>query len=130
MKRQTGDLETPESKRLRAYIETESLAVTPIGRFRGALPFYRQPLEIGHFSLDDERKFYDDKRQLRCFTPPDKIDFDLRVGYKEFVKRNEDEPEGLENLLRWINCHRNKFEVIGSPRAERGCHRDKPVLAR
>ena len=83
--------------------------------FHAKLPFFRQPVEIGNFSLDGERKFHNDQRLLRRFSPPHKIDFDLRVGYKEFIARDEDKREALDHLLMWVQAHRDKFQVIGSP---------------
>ena len=111
MKRSEDQPESPKTKK--------TFTVTPIKAFRGEFPFYRQPVEVGCFSLDENRGFHDDKRQLRIFSPPHSLDFDLRAGYKEFVKRNEDEKEGLEHLLQWTNRHREKFEVIQSPSAKR-----------
>ncbi|XP_032823055.1 decapping and exoribonuclease protein [Petromyzon marinus] len=36
----------------------------------GGFPFYRQPVEVGCFSLDAERRFHADARQLRYYAPP------------------------------------------------------------
>lgn len=121
MKRSVDQPEDLHSKRARPDTPKtkKTFTVTPIKDFRGELPFYRQPVEVGCFSLDENRGFHDDKRQLRIFSPPHSVDFDLRAGYKEFVKRNEDEKEGLEHLLQWTNRHREKFEVIQSPSAKR-----------
>ena len=121
MKRSGDQREDLQTKKARPDTsETKkTFVVSPIEAFRGELPFYRQPVEVGCFSLDDKRGFHDDKRQLRIFSPPHNIDFDLRAGYKEFVKRNEDEKEGLEHLLQWTDRHRQKFEIIQSPSAKR-----------
>ena len=109
-----------ESKRARteasstsstARHEQSNLQVSPISRFRGDLPFFRQPAELGHFSLDSERNFHDDNRQLRRFRPPHTIDFDLSVGYKDFVARDEEKKERLDHLLMWIQAHKGKFEI-------------------
>ena len=122
---QTDDIRTKKT-RPDASKTKNSFAVFPIEAFRGELPFYRQPVEVGCFSLDDKRGFHDDSRQLRLFKPPHNINFDLRAGYKEFVKRNEDEKEGLEHLLQWVNRHREKFEVIQSPTAKRFASENPP----
>ena len=83
--------------------------------FSAKSPFFRQPVEIGSFSLDGNRTFHDDRRQLRQFTRPEKIDFDLRVGYKEFIARDEEKREALDHLLMWVHQHRDKFQIVGSP---------------
>lgn len=104
----------PKDERVRTHTtgnEVRTLNVTPISLFRGNYPFFRQPAELGHFSLDSERNFHDDSRQLRLFQPPHKIDFDLSVGYNEFVARNEEKKERLDHLLTWIQAHKVKFEV-------------------
>lgn len=120
MKRRSDVSEAAASKKTRkdSSVTQKSFAVQPVDAFRGRLPFYRQPIEVGHFSLDDHRRFHDDKRQLRYFSPPRDINFDLRAGYKDFVKRNEDVKEGLENLLQWVQCHHEKFEIVQSPTSE------------
>lgn len=117
MKRRSDDSEVvaPKKTRKDSSVTQKSFAVSPVEAFRGRLPFYRQPIEVGFFSLDDQRRFHDDKRQLRYFSPPHDIDFDLRAGYKDFVKRNEDVKEGLEHLLQWVQCHQEKFEIVQSP---------------
>lgn len=131
MKRRSDESEAVISKKTRQDTsETKnSFTVSPIEAFRGRLPFYRQPAEVGCFSLDINRGFHDDKRQLRYFSPPHNIDFDLRAGYKEFVKRNEDEKEGLGHLLQWTERHMEKFETIQSP-TEKGFPSGKPPLSR
>lgn len=117
MKRHSDESEAVASKKTRqdTSVTKKSFAVSPIEAFHGRLPFYRQPVEVGCFSLDNNRGFHDDKRQLRYFSPPHNIDFDLRAGYKDFTKRNEDEKEGLEHLLQWVQRHKEKFEIIQSP---------------
>lgn len=130
MKRSADQSEDFQTKKSRSYDSEgkNSFTVSPIEAFRGELPFYRQPHEVGCFSLDEKRNFHDDKRQLRLFSPPHEINFDLRAGYKEFVKRDEDEKEGLEHLLQWTDRHREKFEIIQSPAAKSPS--EKPPLPR
>ncbi|XP_032224638.2 decapping and exoribonuclease protein [Nematostella vectensis] len=103
--------------------ETEpdkTLAVTPIDSYRSSFPYFRKPSEIGHFSLDVDRKFHDDSHQLKYFCPPHEIHFDLSEGYKEFKARDEDVKEGLGHLLEWISAHREKFALPGEERVENG----------
>ncbi|XP_068674928.1 decapping and exoribonuclease protein-like [Montipora foliosa] len=129
MKSSSRETEIFQAKKARSNASKtkSSFTVSPIEAFRGELPFYRQPTEVGCFSLDDKRSFHDDNRQLRLFSPPHNINFDLRAGYKDFVKRDDGEKEGLEHLLQWTNRHKEKFEIIHSPTSERFA-REKPPL--
>ncbi|EDO29671.1 predicted protein, partial [Nematostella vectensis] len=88
--------------------------------YRSSFPYFRKPSEIGHFSLDVDRKFHDDSHQLKYFCPPHEIHFDLSEGYKEFKARDEDVKEGLGHLLEWISAHREKFALPGEERVENG----------
>lgn len=86
--------------------------------YDGPFPFYRQPAELGRFSLDAERRYHPDARQLRYFAPPpaDRPDppFDLRHGYRDrYVRRDEDQREGLEHLLRWVAGQRDRLRAEG-----------------
>ncbi|XP_072168245.1 decapping and exoribonuclease protein-like [Diadema setosum] len=79
--------------------------VKPIHRFQSRFPFFREPTEIGHFSLDEARRVHCDARLLKVYTPPKdprKTHFDLRKGYKEFIKRDDDDKERLNNLTTWM----------------------------
>lgn len=96
------------------------LDVTPIDRFATGSPSIRQPFEIGHFSLDIDRKFHDDNHQLKYLCPPHTIEFDLTVGYKDFIARDEDVKEKLDHLLMWVDKHRQKFELPKKESVENG----------
>ncbi|XP_029441741.1 decapping and exoribonuclease protein [Rhinatrema bivittatum] len=78
--------------------------------YDAAFPFYKQPLEIGHFSLDATRKFFGDSRQLRYYSPPPTGEgphFDLRDGYRDrYVKQDESIKERLDHLLCWVQQNR------------------------
>ncbi|XP_041812479.1 decapping and exoribonuclease protein [Chelmon rostratus] len=74
-------------------------------------PVYKQPVEVGCFSLDSERRFFNDSRQMRYYAEPDRNpNFDLRDGYKDrFIKRDDSVKEKLDHLLRWISVNRAKL---------------------
>lgn len=74
-------------------------------------PVYKQPVEIGCFSLDSQRNFWNDARQLRYYVkPPTCPKFNLRDGYHDrFVKRDDGIKEKLDHLLRWIVANRQKL---------------------
>ncbi|XP_071329817.1 decapping and exoribonuclease protein [Trachinotus anak] len=75
-------------------------------------PLYKQPVEVGCFSLDNERRFFNDSRQMRYYVEPDRNpNFDLRDGYKDrFVKRDDSVLEKLDHILRWIVANRSKLD--------------------
>jgi len=77
-------------------------------------PFFRQPQEIGFFSLDEARVQQDDRSQLKDYFPPKNSEhckFDLRYGYDKMIKRDEQVKEYIDNLLHWIMNHKDKFIV-------------------
>ncbi|XP_076121443.1 decapping and exoribonuclease protein [Alosa pseudoharengus] len=75
-------------------------------------PVYKQPVEIGYFSLDSKRTFWNDARQLRYYVEPEKCpNFNLRDGYRDrFVKRDDSIKEKLDHILRWILANRHKVQ--------------------
>lgn len=74
-------------------------------------PVYKQPIEVGCFSLDSERRFFNDSRQMRYYIEPDRNpNFDLRDGYKDrYIKTDESVKEKLDSILRWILANRSKL---------------------
>lgn len=97
----------------RNYKALSKFSVLPIDKFEGECPYFRQPKQVGYFSLNEDRLFLDDDSRLRFYMPPELVDFDLRVGYKEFIRRDEDKNERLDDMLRWIKKHPEVFEVSG-----------------
>ena len=77
-------------------------------------PFFRQPKEIGYISLDINRQFSNDRSQLRYYVRPhsmSNINFDLRVGYKEMIRKDDNVKEYIDDILRWINANVEKFSL-------------------
>lgn len=76
-------------------------------------PLYKQPVEVGCFSLDSQRRFFNDSRQMRYFVEPDRSpNFDLKDGYRErYVKRDENVKEKLDHILRWIVANRSTVKT-------------------
>nr|XP_047135785.1 decapping and exoribonuclease protein-like isoform X2 [Hydra vulgaris] len=90
----------------------EKFYVAPIDKFSGYAPLYRQPIEFGHFSLDSNRCYHNNAKQLRYYKPPKseiKLNFDLKLGYDNCILRNEDNKEGLDNLLKWLQDNKKLF---------------------
>ncbi|KAF3700204.1 Decapping and exoribonuclease protein [Channa argus] len=76
-------------------------------------PLYKQPVEVGCFSLDSERRFFNDSRQMRYYVEPDRNpNFDLRDGYRDrFIKRDDNVKEKLDHMLQWILTNRSKLNA-------------------
>ncbi|XP_043945584.1 decapping and exoribonuclease protein [Protopterus annectens] len=78
-------------------------------------PFYKQPTELGYFSLDGDRQFFNDDRQLRYYVAPANGQcrkFNLLDGFRDrYIKRDETIKENLDHLLQWILQNRHLFEV-------------------
>ncbi|XP_069491090.1 decapping and exoribonuclease protein [Ambystoma mexicanum] len=119
LKRKGVELKSYPSKHLQAVPGSvpgpEDSSSLPVLRVRQDLydanfPFYQQPVEIGGFSLDADRQFFNDARRLRFYCPPPdekNPGFDLRDGYQNrYVKRDESIKEKLDHLLRWITLNR------------------------
>ncbi|XP_078274154.1 decapping and exoribonuclease protein [Rhinoraja longicauda] len=94
-------------------------------------PDYRQPVEMGCFSLDSHRQLFNDDRQLKfCRMPTDrKPRFNLRDGFKDrYIKRNDSVKEKLDHILRWILLNRKKFPTLagngGTPAVTNQLHTD------
>jgi len=87
--------------------------VSPIGQYNGKLPFYRQPVEFGQFSLDGKRTFMKDNSQLRYYVTPKQLElnFDLRKGYDTAVIKDDEVKERLTHLLTWVKHNKKKFQL-------------------
>ncbi|KAM6913986.1 decapping and exoribonuclease protein isoform 2-T3 [Lycodopsis pacificus] len=74
-------------------------------------PVYKQPVEVGCFSLDSERRFFNDSRRMKYYVEPDRNpNFDLKDGYKDrYIRRDESEKEKLDHILRWILANKSKL---------------------
>eukprot|EP00118_Oscarella_pearsei_P004300 m.18146 g.18146 ORF g.18146 m.18146 type:complete len:395 (+) comp27606_c0_seq2:157-1341(+) len=89
-----------------------SFPVHPISQFCGSFPTYKQPKELGSYSLDWDRQFHDDQRCRKVYTPPEPgkpVNFDLSEGYKAFVGKDEDEKHYLNPILTWITANRSQI---------------------
>ncbi|XP_053329060.1 decapping and exoribonuclease protein [Spea bombifrons] len=82
--------------------------------YQGPFPFFRLPSEVGRFSLDEERRYHGDARKLRYYKPLAGVNgkdaspgWDLMDGFDDrYVRRNEDEKEGLLHILTWVKENR------------------------
>ncbi len=119
--RQQHEATKPESTctRARPFPEIDfcerlpAFQLSPATRFNEKFPHFREPAEIGCFCQDAERKFQADKSQLKYYCQPreSKINFNLREGYGTFIKKDENVKEFIDDLLRWIDLNRSKFNL-------------------
>ncbi len=81
--------------------------------FNKKFPFFRQPMEIGSFSIDAERRFTDGRERLRKYKEPGSrnVQFNLRDGYKIFEARDETKKEYINYILRWVLLHKDRFKA-------------------
>ncbi|XP_018420265.1 PREDICTED: decapping and exoribonuclease protein [Nanorana parkeri] len=100
--------------------------------YQTSFPFYRLPSEVGFFSLDEKRCYHADGRRLRYYRPPagEKKDdaplgWDLMEGFEDrYVRRNEDEKEGLLHILTWIKENKGLIKGSGHGESKRPVDRD------
>lgn len=100
------------------------LKVHPYSRYRQEQAVLRKPMFIGDFSLDEQRLFCHDQRNL-SFIPVDwtgdkEVEFDLNVALDKVTRKNGEETknEKIDRMLEWILCNTAKFhtkESAGKP---------------
>ena len=91
-------------------------SVNRLQNFDIKFPYFRQPKEIGFLSLDINRKFSGDKSQLKYYVKPadlKNVAFDLKIGYKEMIRKDENSEEYINDILRWILTNLDKFSLQG-----------------
>ena len=88
-----------------------SFSIFPRVKFDKNFPFYRRPQEIGYFSLDIKRQIAHDKSQLRYYTVPQNVCFDLRLGFEKMIQKDEEQKEFIDHILKWILKHRHVFAI-------------------
>lgn len=78
--------------------------------FNQPFPSYRQPLEIGYFSVDTDRKLLRNKSQLKYYSAPKKLQLPLSSGYESCVAKKDSREEGIKLLLEWITYNAQCFQ--------------------
>ncbi|KAH9382016.1 hypothetical protein HPB48_022241 [Haemaphysalis longicornis] len=86
----------------------------------GKFPSFREPREIGNFSLVGERReFVEGAVQMKYLRMPShrhRLMWDLNVGFETAVRRDRSVNERLDSLLRWILRNRDKFALSSTGR--------------
>lgn len=101
-------------KNARKKDEWSYLSSKPWMKFDLKFPHFRKPIEMGCFSIDERKSFSNSRDQMKFFVPPpnpNKVNFNLRLGYAAFIKKEEDPPALLNNLLKWIQHNSSLFRL-------------------
>lgn len=78
--------------------------------FNKPFPSYRQPVEIGCFSIDGDRKLLRNKSQLKYYSAPKKLNLPLSSGYESCIDKKDSREEGIVLLLEWITYNSQCFQ--------------------
>ncbi|XP_066929896.1 decapping and exoribonuclease protein-like [Clytia hemisphaerica] len=109
-----SDEATSTKKQRMPGSQLRNFSIKPVHKFNQGFPYFRQPIEFGHFSLDGQRRFHNDSSQLKSFQPPHvdyDLEYDLRDGYDSHIEKDDDIKERLTHLLTWIKRNTNKFRL-------------------
>ena len=94
--------------------QQKPFCIFPLNKYDGnKFPFFKQPREVGFYSLDKDRKLHHDARLRKFFFPPppdEEISFNLGFGYEEFIRRDDDVKERLDNILTWLVKNKQMFQ--------------------
>ena len=92
--------------------------VRELEEFYKDCPAYRLPVELGCFSLDSCGKYVGDRSQLKSYAPPTKLNFDLSIGWSDFVPKKCSVPTSkLDPILRWIEHNGHQFLPKANPKS-------------
>ncbi|KAG0239220.1 Histone H2A.Z [Actinomortierella wolfii] len=85
--------------------------VHPLGRFTSRSVSFRQPVEIGSFSYDEQRQFVMDDSRLMYYYPPELTEeHNLSYNYEKYIARDPMVDERIDALLDALICIRDKEE--------------------
>ena len=99
-------------------IRKAEFPVSHLEDFYKPCPSYRLPMEVGAFSLNSEGSLVLDRSQLKYYTPPSRLNFDLKVGFDSFVPKKENVPANkLNPILSWINSNGDCFRPRSQPKS-------------
>lgn len=98
-----------------AYTNSETfLIIVPKSKYDKDFPYFRKPSEIGYFSQDSRRQVVFSRQQMRYYIVPEDpsdVCFDLKIGYQDYIRKDESKPELLNDLLNWISNHSSVFQI-------------------
>ena len=100
----------------------DSFLSTSIEKHVGNFPFFRLPVKVGEFSLDEQRHFHHDNSQKKYISWPFNmplddgksidVHFDLNLLLDKAIRKDDSQlDERLDNLLKWILENKSKFKL-------------------
>ncbi|KAK3846263.1 MAG: RAI1 like PD-XK nuclease-domain-containing protein [Linnemannia gamsii] len=93
--------------------------VHPLDRFKVKCAPFRQPIEIGSFSYDEQRNFIMDDSQLKYYFPPDLTKpNNLSANYEKYISRDLTVDEHIDALLDALICIREREQEQGDGEKE------------
>ncbi|KAG0333256.1 Dom-3 Z [Podila humilis] len=110
-----GQPPPPQHHQHRSYAplayENNQFPVQPLDRFKVPCAPFRQPIEIGSFSYDEQRNFLMDDTQLKYYYPPDlSKPNNLSVNYEKYISRDLMVDEHIDALLDALICIKDREE--------------------
>ncbi|XP_066944469.1 decapping and exoribonuclease protein-like isoform X1 [Macrobrachium rosenbergii] len=91
--------------------------VHPRGKYDYRQAVFRRPMFIGDFSLDDNRQFCHDRRNLNYipvdFESTKEVEYDLNIGMDKVVRKDYEvlKKDKLSQLLNWLLVNKHKFHT-------------------
>jgi RAT1-interacting protein len=91
-------------------VPVHRFSIQPVNRFRGASAKIKRPLQVAHFSYDDNHEYKADKSGINYYVPPP-MGADLKEGFETFRHYEEKEDPHLDSLLRALTEAKTGEEV-------------------
>lgn len=88
-----------------------TLSVADSRFYTGNFPKFSQPKQLGTFSIDGQREFVNDDRNVKFYKEPfelNMVHYNLSKGYEMAILKNEEINEKLDSMLKWILTNRDK----------------------
>jgi RAT1-interacting protein len=91
-------------------VPVHRFSIQPVNRFRGASAKIKRPLQVAHFSYDDNHEYKADKSGINYYVPPP-MGADLKEGFETFRHYEDKEDPHLDSLLRALTEAKTGEEV-------------------
>lgn len=109
-----GASQDKEEPKLKRIDKTNSFSVNSVLQNDCKFPCYRQPHEIGRFSLGSNLEYLDSSSvQLKYLCRPAEncVSFNLRLGYSHYISKDETVKQYIDHILKWILKNKSTFSV-------------------
>lgn len=95
---------------------------SPFQPFQGQhISLFGKPKEIGHFSIDCERKIHFNKSQMKYLISSlktDNLELDLKKNYKSDVTHRYVTLEKIYQILYWMKHHKSDLKCLDASSTE------------